>query len=244
MSYLSLGPHEVLDFPLSGLRLIEASAGTGKTYTIANLYLRHILAGRSVSELLVVTFTEAATDELRGRIRSRLFESLQLLEQRADTADEFLNALLARLAREGQEEEAIRRIRLAVRSMDESAIYTIHGLCQRVLSEFAFNSGQAFSSEVITDDSAMWQEAVNDWWRRTTYSLDAVQADLFLRSVGDRQQFLTSLSGLLDPQPRRLLPEVKRLQNLLLEFSHLEAERKELSQAVARTPGRNKPDFK
>jgi len=229
MSYLSLGPPEVLNFPLSGLRLIEASAGTGKTYTIANLYLRHILAGRSVSELLVVTFTEAATDELRGRIRSRLFESLQLLEQRAETADDFLNALLARLSREGQEEEAIRRVRLAVRSMDESAIYTIHGLCQRVLSEFAFNSGQAFSNEVITDDSAMWQEAVNDWWRRTTYSLDAVQADLFLTGVGDRQQFLTSLSGLLDPQPRRLLPEVKRLQNLLLEFSHLEAERKGLS---------------
>jgi exodeoxyribonuclease V beta subunit len=229
MSYLLLGPHEVANFPLVGLWLIEASAGTGKTYTIANLYLRHILAGRTVSELLVVTFTEAATDELRGRIRSRLSESLQLLEQKADTADEFLKDLLASLAQERKEEEAIRRIRLAVRSMDESAIYTIHGFCQRTLSEFAFNSGQAFSNEVITDDSAMWQEAVNDWWRRTTYSLDAAQADLFLTSVGDRQQFLTSLSGLLGPQPRRLLPEAKSLQILLLEFSQLDVERKELS---------------
>ena len=66
----------LLDIDLSGTKLIEASAGTGKTYTIANLYLRHVIAGREVGKLLVVTFTVAATEELRGRIRARLFETL------------------------------------------------------------------------------------------------------------------------------------------------------------------------
>ena len=87
-------PLNTLRFPLYGERLIEASAGTGKTYTIAGLYLRLLLghgplieegedAGQpsaherplSVTEILVVTFTEAATAELRGRIRGRIHEA-------------------------------------------------------------------------------------------------------------------------------------------------------------------------
>ena len=59
-------PEDVLAFPLEGTRLIEASAGTGKTYTIANLYLRHVLAGATVGQLLVVPFTDAATAELKA----------------------------------------------------------------------------------------------------------------------------------------------------------------------------------
>jgi hypothetical protein len=78
MNGLMLDPPAVLAFPLTGMRLIEASAGTGKTYTIANLYLRHVVEGCEVAEVLVVTFTVAATDELRGRIRARLFEALAL----------------------------------------------------------------------------------------------------------------------------------------------------------------------
>jgi exodeoxyribonuclease V beta subunit len=221
MNYTSLGPREVLNFPLTGLRLIEASAGTGKTYTIANLYLRHILAGRAVGDILVVTFTETATDELRGRIRARLFDTLRLLEQGGKTRDEFLAALIQRLRKTSEVDQATRRVRLAVRSMDESGIFTIHGFCQRLLNEFAFNSGQPFDSEVLADDKAMWREAVNDWWRRSTYSLADRHAELVLASVGKRQDFIGLLQGLLDPQPRRLLPEVKSWQGVMDEFERL-----------------------
>ena len=221
MNYISLGPSQVLDFPLVGLRLIEASAGTGKTYTIANLYLRHILNGRTVSELLVVTFTEAATDELRGRIRARLFEALQLLEQGAETSDEFLAAMHMQLKANGETEKATRSVRLAVRSMDESGIFTIHGFCQRVLNEFAFNSGQPFSNDVLTNDKPMQQEAINDWWRKTVYSLDQLQAELFQSSVGKRQDFITQLDALLDPQPKSLLPAARPWQDILDDFSRL-----------------------
>ena len=82
-----------LEVALRGIKLIEASAGTGKTYTIANLYLRHIFEGRSPAEILVVTFTNAATEELRGRIRTRVYDTLQLLGQSKPGDDEFLSLL-------------------------------------------------------------------------------------------------------------------------------------------------------
>ena len=89
----------MLSINLNGIKLIEASAGTGKTYTIANLYLRYILEGRTPSEILVVTFTNAATEELRGRIRARLFQTLQLFQNHLDktptaSPDQFLSELV------------------------------------------------------------------------------------------------------------------------------------------------------
>ncbi len=185
-------PRDVLAFPLVGTRLIEASAGTGKTYTIANLYLRQVLTGGQVGQLLVVTFTDAATAELRGRIRARLVEALTLLDRAAtrgatpETGDAFLAALLPALLAEGSAALDLyrRRLRLAVRSMDEAAIYTIHGFSQRALTEFAFLSGQPFQVEGIADDGILWRTALHDWWRRTAYPLDLGRARLLRDALG------------------------------------------------------------
>ena len=114
MSHRVLDTQQVLAFPPTGLQLIEASAGTGKTYTIANLYLRHIVEGRKVGEILVVTFTVAATDELRGRIRARLSEALGLLEHERASEDELLTELATRIAELGLREQTVKRLRLAV----------------------------------------------------------------------------------------------------------------------------------
>jgi exodeoxyribonuclease V beta subunit len=165
----SLDSAGVLAFPLQGLQLIEASAGTGKTYTIANLYLRHVLNGRKVSEILVVTFTEAATDELRGRIRARLYAAMRCLQSAGKPEDEFLATLANSLDESGDADTAIRQLALAVRSMDEAAIFTIHGFCNRALNEFPFSSSQPFGLEMLTNDEALKNEAVRDWWRRTLY---------------------------------------------------------------------------
>ena len=204
----------VLAFPLTGTRLIEASAGTGKTYTIANLYLRQVAAGRGVGDLLVVTFTEAATDELRGRIRARLVEALALLDRPAETDDVFLAAWLAE-ARAGDPQTTARTLRLAVRSMDEAAIYTIHGFCQRALTEFAFNSGQQFRLEVLTDDGDLWRAALQDWWRRTGYPLAPAQAQLFQSACGAFDAFATLVGPLLQAERRALLPHVDTLDVVL-----------------------------
>jgi exodeoxyribonuclease V beta subunit len=215
MNGITLDAEGALAFPLTGIRLIEASAGTGKTYTLANLYLRHIVEGRDVGAVLVVTFTIAATDELRGRIRARLFETLDLLEREGATDDGFLRGLMAQIRERGMLDLAIRRLRLAVRAMDEAAIYTIHSFCQRALTEFAFNSGQQFQMDVLTDDSDLWRQAVQDWWRRTSYSLDQPRARLFRDSLEDLDSFRTLLRSLLGPQQKRLLPEVPSLAIVL-----------------------------
>ncbi len=219
-------PEQVRAFPLAGTHLIEASAGTGKTYTIANLYLRQVLSGVGVDRLLVVTFTEAATDELRGRIRARLVETRKLLDRQrrrpSETRDAFLGALLAWLLPQGPEvlTQARQRLRLAVRSMDEAAIYTIHGFCQRALTEFAFHSGQQFQLEILTDDHDLWRTALQDWWRRTGYPLDQGRARLFHDALGGLDAFRRLIAPLLGHQAHRLLPEV---QDLATVFARVDA---------------------
>ncbi|EPT2387509.1 exodeoxyribonuclease V subunit beta [Citrobacter freundii] len=165
-----------LRLPLTGERLIEASAGTGKTFTIAALYLRLLLGlGGSaafprpltVEELLVVTFTEAATEELRGRIRSNIHElRIACLRETTD------NPLYARLLDEiADKKQASQWLLLAERQMDEAAVFTIHGFCQRMLSLNAFESGMLFEQQLIEDESLLRYQACADFWRRHCYPL-------------------------------------------------------------------------
>lgn len=172
----TLMPLNALDCPLTGVQLIEASAGTGKTYTITSLYLRLILGvgyqALAPDQILVVTFTNAATDELRGRIRSRLRQAeLYLLgseQARAAKPDAFIDALLPD---NNHHAEALRRLRDAQLLMDNAAIYTIHGFCQRVLSQYAFESGQNFEHEFVLSDQELTALAVRDVWRQKIYAL-------------------------------------------------------------------------
>src|SRR5690554_6831169 len=187
-----------LMLPLSGSKLIEASAGTGKTYTIANLYLRYVLAGRRVSEILVVTFTNAATEELRGRLRQRLQQMLGCLEAAVppdESQDAFLALQYQQLQGLPEEERSITttRLRLALRTMDEAAIHTIHGFCQRALRDHAFSSGQSFDLELVSDDDSLWRDALKDWWRRNTYQVDVDALRLLTRAF-------KSLTDLIDAQ--------------------------------------------
>lgn len=198
-----------LDLPLLGIKLIEASAGTGKTYTISNLYLRYVLEGYRVNQILVVTFTNAATEELRGRVRERLFEALCALENGLnDDSDPFLSIWFERYQQQGEDstKRAADLLRLAVRTMDEAAIYTIHGFCQRVLSDYAFDSGQAFSLELLDDDSQLWAEALRDWWRKTTYEMSRDAVALFDSAVGGFDGFVKSQMALRNGNRREKLP--------------------------------------
>ncbi|ELA3168970.1 TPA: exodeoxyribonuclease V subunit beta [Klebsiella pneumoniae] len=165
-----------LRLPLIGERLIEASAGTGKTFTIAALYLRLLLGlggeaayprAISVEELLVVTFTEAATEELRGRIRSNIYE-LRIACLRGESDNPLYSALLAEIA---DKDDAAKTLLLAERQMDEAAVFTIHGFCQRMLSLNAFESGMLFEQQLIEDESRLRYQACADFWRRHCYPL-------------------------------------------------------------------------
>ncbi len=214
-------PLNTLRFPLYGERLIEASAGTGKTYTIAGLYLRLLLghgplieegadAGQpsaherplSVTEILVVTFTEAATAELRGRIRGRIHEA-RLAFMRGESKD----ALLAQLLAEVEDHElAARRLLAAERQMDEAAVFTIHGFCQRMLKQNAFESGALFETEFLTDDSQLRLQAVSDYWRAEFYPVDKTLASAVRALWPSPAALLREMNGWLDNSELEMRP--------------------------------------
>ncbi|MCX7201278.1 MAG: UvrD-helicase domain-containing protein, partial [Burkholderiales bacterium] len=145
---------------LHGVHLIEASAGTGKTWTLCGLYLRLLLERElSVSQILVVTFTNAATAELRERIRTRLLRALEWLEYAPPDTDPFIVNCLSTLIEHGRSATSLRdALQGALQCFDEAAIFTIHGFCQRALSEASFSAGMPLSQELLRDDAALRAE--------------------------------------------------------------------------------------
>lgn len=177
MNVLPLDP---LSLPLQGIQVIEASAGTGKTYTVAALYVRLVLGhgckALTPPQILVMTFTEAATAELRDRIRQRLMEAAKAFRQPQipAQADAFLQALLARYD-ETEWPQCAWRLESAAQWMDEAAIFTIHGWSSRMLREHAFDSSSLFSQTTVEDGAAMKLRVTSDYWRQWYYPLTLVQ---------------------------------------------------------------------
>ncbi|WDE01412.1 exodeoxyribonuclease V subunit beta [Thalassomonas actiniarum] len=154
----NLVAHEI---PLTGKHLIEASAGTGKTFNITRLYLRLLLEQKlPVEQILVMTFTKDATEELRGRIGAFIRTAIndwQLLV----ASDPYFAALAEKI----DEDEASFLLKKALLFLDEAAIFTIHGFCKRVLSQHAFTSGMSFNSQMEASDQELLLEACQDWYR-------------------------------------------------------------------------------
>src|SRR5674476_516202 len=169
-------------FDLWGSRLIEASAGTGKTWTIAALYLRLVLGHGAEhgferplrpSEILVMTFTRAATRELSDRIRERLLNAAQCFrdEKKPDPDDKFLLTLMDAYAPGPARNRAAWALAMAAECMDDASVHTIDAWCQRMLKEHAFDSGYLFDEELVADEDAMRIEAAQDYWRQACYPL-------------------------------------------------------------------------
>ncbi len=208
---LALDP---LRFPLWGSRLIEASAGTGKTYTIAALYLRLVLQhggeqafGRPLAppDILVVTFTDAATQELRDRIRHRLSEAAQLFAQdpEGSGSEEATDPLLLALRADYPSSRwpaCARVLHEAANWMDEAAVSTIHSWCYRMLREHAFDSGSLFQQSLITDQSELLTQVVQDYWRRQFYDLPATSLRSLLQVVATPQALQQAIQPMLSRQ--------------------------------------------
>ena len=135
MSTPPITPFDLGVAPVDGLTVLEASAGTGKTYSLAGLTVLGLATGRvTTREVLVVTFTEAATAELSGRLRRRLADAVDLLT-RPDgrTGDDTVDRLLLDCADDERSARAI-RLTAALAEFDAMTVSTIHGFCQRLLS--------------------------------------------------------------------------------------------------------------
>lgn len=205
-----------LELPLDGVRLIQASAGTGKTYTLATLVQRLVVErGLRIGQVLAVTYTEAATQELRKRIRQRLQLTLDVLDA-PSAADEppatalTRDILAAHRAGGGESEAALRRrLREAVLEIDLAAIHTIHGFCARVLREHALESGQAFASpELLGNERDLRAELAAHLWRLHARDADGTD-DLLALWPNGPQALAEDLGALLGRAP--LLPEAATL---------------------------------
>ncbi|MWP60861.1 exodeoxyribonuclease V subunit beta [Gilliamella sp. Pas-s25] len=191
----------LFDLPLTGRTLIEASAGTGKTYSLAFIYLRLLLGiGQNsyprpleVNEILVVTFTKAATQELRSRIRKNIQElRIGLLQgQHQDPIYQQLIELI------DDQKLAIQRLTDAQQSMDDAAIYTIHSFCQRILTSHAFESGVLFEQKLISDESQLKLRVTQEFWRHYFTPLDKQLAYLVLATWQDPTALLKDINPYL-----------------------------------------------
>ena len=154
--------------PLDKTRRLLSECRNGKTFSIAFLYMRLVAEkGFSVDRILVTTFTDAATKELRERIRSRLLEAKNALSNPTEVpTDPLISQWLEHLANHDQCEPplALRRLRLALVDFDEAPISTLHGFCKRMLAEHAFDSGSSFDQELIKNESTLVDTVLDDAW--------------------------------------------------------------------------------
>ncbi|KQV52044.1 exodeoxyribonuclease V subunit beta [Massilia sp. Root335] len=214
---------DALRFPLHGSRLIEASAGTGKTWTIAALYLRLVLGHGGEDgfarplmppEILVMTFTRAATRELSNRVRERLVQAAACFRGEAEADDPYLAALAAAYGDEASRLVAAHRLVLAAETMDEAAIFTIDAWCQRMLREHAFDSGSLFDEELVSDERALFEDAAHDYWRQHVYPLSGAALGSLLSCWSDVEALKQSVrelvqrAGRLDGGSERPLGDV------------------------------------
>ena len=163
---------DVINVPLQGTNLIEASAGTGKTYSIAILVIRLVIEKRlNLKEILMVTFTKAAVAELEVRIRQFIREAYAYISHGAPIDSSIQDIVENGIASIGKD-EVVALLSKARKQLDETSIFTIHGFCQLTLNEFAFETGQAFNSDVVEDEASFINDATSEYWRQNISTLD------------------------------------------------------------------------
>lgn len=199
---------DVTRFPLRGSSLIEASAGTGKTYTIALLYVRLVLGhgmadGSAFTrplvppEILVVTFTDAASQELVDRIRARLTETAAAFAgNHLDAVDEQLRAIMQDYPVSEYPACAL-KLQRAAEWMDEAAVSTIHSWCYRMLCEHAFDSLHLFTQELVSSQADLLQAVVDDYWRQQFYGLPVNVASVVLAQLKSPAELRSAIGALL-----------------------------------------------
>ncbi|MCC5940166.1 MAG: exodeoxyribonuclease V subunit beta [Balneolaceae bacterium] len=156
--------------------MVEASAGTGKTYTIVGLFIRLLVEKKlGIDQILVMTFTKKATAELRERIFIRLREALNALEGNYMKDDLFLKELFEKTENRS---EATQLLRKAIHDFDDAQVFTIHGFCQKVLSEHALLAGVPFDLDIIQHDDLL-QQAAEDFWRVFMHNYGKTEAGVY-----------------------------------------------------------------
>ncbi|RAI97850.1 DNA helicase/exodeoxyribonuclease V beta subunit [Chitinophaga skermanii] len=180
---------DALTVPLEDSNLIEASAGTGKTYSIAILVLRLVLEKRvPVKEILMVTFTKAAVAELKDRIRLFIRKAYKVSFGN-EIDDDNITTLVLQAVDAADPLTVNHLLRDAVLLLDEISVLTIHSFCQQVLNEYAFETDQLFGAEMVPDTSPIVEKELNKFWRRQVTTLHpALLQSLWSEGMRSRMQ--------------------------------------------------------
>ncbi len=199
-----------------GVNLVEASAGTGKTYAIGMLVLRALVELHvPIEKILIVTFTKAATEELKARIRARLVEARELLKDEVELeAGKVDKTLLDWISTINDHQAAFNLLQLALYDIDRAGIFTIHGFCQRMLMEQALESGQLFDIELLADINHVRNEVADDFWRSRIYSLSPLPCSLITGCFASPEKLLASVAGVFG-ENGRIEPQVGRVKDVL-----------------------------
>ena len=224
---------DLINAPLEGINLIEASAGTGKTYTIEGLFLRLILEKQFlIDQILVVTFTKAATEELRDRIRVKLLQAEKAFISGTSKDDLLMNLI----KRQTDHAAAIDLLHDALVEFDKAPIFTIHGFCARILYEHAFETANLFDTELITEQTQLVREVAEDFWRKNFYNAPLELISYFVRKFNGPRYFW-QLLGKLRAADMHIVPKIRkpRLKNIpafRTAFQRLQAQWPSSRQAV------------
>lgn len=205
-----------------GVNLVEASAGTGKTYAIGMLVLRALVElGQPIEKILIVTFTKAATEELKSRIRARLVEARELLSGTMDLSGTKIDQTLLDWAETLKDRQAaVKLLQLALYDIDRAGIFTIHGFCQRMLVEQALESGQLFDVELLTDINHIRNQVADDFWRTRIYPLAPLPCALLTDSFSSPDKLLASVSRVFNGEGR-IEPRVGTIDAVLAELQRV-----------------------
>jgi len=235
--------------------LIEASAGTGKTYTITTIYTRLVLQGYKVDSILVVTFTEAAAAELKLRIRKRLSLSSYYLETSDGDLNSDIDHELIKYLKSGTEKDLQQKkiyLKNAIKMFDQALIMTIHSFCLKILKENSFETRTFFNIELSTDQSKLEQEICFDFFAERINTLDP----LFLKYLKIKkivpEKLMGKFSNLLGRPDIQLVPEkmdfvdafdeyrqvLKKIKNCIKDHGS------EIKDFIAEHPGINKRSYK
>ncbi len=210
-------PFDVFKVPLEGIHLIEASAGTGKTYSITLLVLRMLLEKKiPIQEILLLTYTNAAVAELEIRIRQFIRRAHYLAQRKSRNASLPTDGEILRIfeqANQGDDKSIADRLEDAMLFMDELKVMTIHGFCQRTLKDYALETGQLFDSEIKDDFSASIEKEVHHFWRNEITVLPAAVIRCLLEKRFDQELFIKATDKIIEGYrcEKNGMPEIEQL---------------------------------
>ena len=229
----------IIDIEFSGLHLIEASAGTGKTYTLSSLMVRIFLEKYLPGQVIATTFTRAAAAELKSRIRARLVETYRYLDakrsltekeillQAEQESDLLLQHVLKHFAT--RIAYACERLKLVIDQLDELFVGTLDSFSQKLLREFAFESGKIERAQITDDAKTYSRQLIHDVLREWIQSqpqtvIDALylagelkSVDSFVKLVEDSLNF-SSAHFKLPEKPTIQFEQLAQLKQLAAEI--------------------------